>query len=30
MTFRVLGINRHTVVNTGTEIRLEGTDATAC
>jgi hypothetical protein len=30
MTFRVLGITRHTVVNTGTEIRLEGTDATAC
>jgi hypothetical protein len=30
MTFRVLGITRHTVVNTGTEIRLEGTDATTC
>ena len=30
MTFRVFGITRHTVVNTGTEIRLEGTDATTC
>jgi hypothetical protein len=30
MSFRVLGITRHTVVNTGTEIRLEGTDATTC
>jgi hypothetical protein len=30
MTFRVLGITRHTVVNTGTEIRLKGTDATTC
>ncbi len=30
MTFRVFGITRHTVVNTGTEIRLVGTEATAC
>jgi hypothetical protein len=30
LTFRVFGITRHTVVNTGTEIRLEGTDATTC
>jgi len=30
ITYRVLGITRHAEVPTGTEIRLEGTDATAC
>jgi len=30
VTYRVLGITRHTTVDTGTEIRLEGTDATTC
>jgi hypothetical protein len=30
VTYRVLGITRHAEVPTGTEIRLEGTDATAC
>ena len=30
VTYRVLGITRHAEVPMGTEIRLEGTDATAC
>ena len=30
VTYRVLGVTRHATVETGTEIRLEGTDATAC
>jgi len=30
MTYRVLGVTRHATVGTGTEIRLEGSDATAC
>jgi hypothetical protein len=30
VTYRVLGVTRHADVPTGTEIRLEGTDATAC
>lgn len=30
VTYRVLGVTRHATVDTGTEIRLEGTDATAC
>jgi hypothetical protein len=30
ITYRVLGIMRHADVPTGTEIRLEGTDATTC
>jgi hypothetical protein len=30
VTYRVLGITRHAEVPTGTEIRLEGTGATAC
>jgi hypothetical protein len=30
VTYRVLGITRHANVPTGTEIRLEGTAATAC
>ena len=30
VTYRVLGVTRHATVDTGTEIRLEGTDAAAC
>ena len=30
VTFRVVGVTRHATVDTGTEIRLEGTDASAC
>jgi len=30
LIYRVLGITRHAEVSTGTEIRLGGTDATAC
>ena len=30
VTYRVFGVTRHATVNTGTEIRLEGTDASAC
>jgi hypothetical protein len=30
VTYRVLGLTRHTTVDTGTEIRLEGTEATSC
>jgi hypothetical protein len=30
VTYRVLDVTRHATVDTGTEIRLEGTDATAC
>ncbi|HEX3299349.1 MAG TPA: hypothetical protein VHW68_04485 [Actinomycetota bacterium] len=30
VTYRVLGVVRNATVETGTEIRLEGTDATAC
>lgn len=30
LTYRVLGVTRHADVPTGTEIRLQGTDATSC
>ena len=30
VTYRILGLTRHSLVDTGTELRLEGTNATAC